>query len=410
MKTLVVDQPELVAELDAQRTEHARGHRPRIRGEEQRLARRRRKRLELLLGEELGDRRADLPRLVADHVGKALRAELLRALLERRDLGARVDARHAEEPHRVGAREDAELGAARGLGGVLDLEREAHVGLVRAEAPVGLGEGHVRERPRDLDAEALAPDGGERLLHQQEQLVAVGERHLHVELRDLLDAVGAEILVAEADRDLVVAVEAGDHRQLLQELRALRQREERSLVEAARHDEVAGALGGRLVEDRRLDVEEARRLHLAADDPDHLRAEPDVALQLVAPEVEPAVAQAQRLVDVLLVELERQRRRARDDAERRHLDLDGAGRQVRVDGVGCTGDDLALGLEDELVADLLRELRRFGRMLGVDHELRDPGAVAEIDEDEPAVVASARRPAGRASCACRRAPREARRT
>ena len=170
---------------------------------------------------------------------------------------------------------------------------------------------------RDLDPEALAPDGRERLLHQEEQLVAVGERHLDVELGDLLHAVGAEILVAEADRDLVVAVEAGDHRQLLQELRALRQREERPLVQPARDDEVARALGGRLVEDRRLDVEIPGRLHLAADDPDHLGAEADVALQLVAPQVEPAVAQAQRLVDVLLVELERQRRRARDDLERR---------------------------------------------------------------------------------------------
>ena len=49
-------------------------------------------------------------------------------------------------------------------------------------------------------------------LHQLEDELLVGERHLDVELRDLLDAVGAEILVAEADRDLVVAVEAGDHR------------------------------------------------------------------------------------------------------------------------------------------------------------------------------------------------------
>ena len=76
------------------------------------------------------------------------------------------------------------------------------------------------------------------------------------------------------------------------------------------------------------------------------------------------------------------------------LDLDGAGRQVRVDGLGGAGDDLALRLEDELVADLLRELRRLGRVLRVDHELRDPGAVAEVDEDEAAVVAAARGPAG----------------
>ena len=56
-------------------------------------------------------------------------------------------------------------------------------------------------------------------------------------------------------------------------------------------------------------------------------------------------------------------------------------------------DERALGAEDELVADLVRELGRLGRELRVDHELRDPGAVAEVDEDEPAVVAAARRPA-----------------
>ena len=52
-------------------------------------------------------------------------------------------------------------------------------------------------------------------LHQREEELAVGERHLDVELRQLLQAVGAQILVAEAARDLVVALEAGDHEQLL---------------------------------------------------------------------------------------------------------------------------------------------------------------------------------------------------
>ena len=59
-----------------------------------------------------------------------------------------------------------------------------------------------------------------------EEVVEVGERHLDVELRQLLEPVGAQILVAEAARDLVVALEAGDHEQLLVDLRALRQREE----------------------------------------------------------------------------------------------------------------------------------------------------------------------------------------
>jgi hypothetical protein len=165
-------------------------------------------------------------------------------------------------------------------------------------------------------------------------------------------------------------------------------------LQARRNDEVTGALGGGLEQDRRLDVEEAGRLHLAPDDPDHLRPEPDVALQLFAAQVEPAVAQAQRLVDVLLVELERQGRRAADDLELLDLELDLARRHARIDGLRAAGHERSLGAEHELIADLVRELRGLGRQLRVDHELRDPGAVAEVDEDEAAVVAAARRPAG----------------
>src|SRR5581483_1327907 len=103
--------------------------------------------------------------------------------------------------------------------------------------------------PLRLDSEALAPDAAEHLLLEREQELLVGKRHLDVELRDLLHTVRTEVLVAEADRDLVVAVEAGHHRQLLQDLRALRQREEAALLQAARNDEVARPLGRRLEED-----------------------------------------------------------------------------------------------------------------------------------------------------------------
>ena len=68
----------------------------------------------------------------------------------------------------------------------------------------------------------------------------------------------------------------------------------------------------------------------------------DVPLELLAAQVEPAVAQAQRLVDALLVELERQRRRARDDLEPVDLQLDLARRHRRVDGLRRARDELAL--------------------------------------------------------------------
>ena len=110
-------------------------------------------------------------------------------------------------------------------------------------------------------------------------------------------------------------------------------------------------------------------------------------------EVEPAVAEPQRLVDALVVELEGERRRARHDLELVHLELDLAGRHLRVHGLGRAGDHLALRAEHELVADLLRDLRRGGRALGVHDELHDARPVAEIDEHEAAVVAAPRRPA-----------------
>ena len=53
---------------------------------------------------------------------------------------------------------------------------------------------------------------------------------------------------------------------------------------------------------------------------------------------------------------------------------------------------------------------RLGRGLGMEHELHDPGAVAQVDEDQPAVIAAAVHPAGDARLACRPARRQLART
>ena len=133
-----VDQLELAAEVQPQRAEHARRPSPA----------RRRRRARVVAGlatgtrsssasdEELRDRRAHLAVLAEHEVREPLRAPLLRDLLELRELAARELLRDAQEAHRRGVGEDAELGAARDLGRVLDLEPEAQVGLVGAVAQV----------------------------------------------------------------------------------------------------------------------------------------------------------------------------------------------------------------------------------------------------------------------------------
>ena len=64
------------------------------------------------------------------------------------------------------------------------------------------------------------------VFHHRQDVFLVDERHLDVDLRELGLAVGAQVLVAEAAGDLVVALDAADHQQLLEELRRLRQRVE----------------------------------------------------------------------------------------------------------------------------------------------------------------------------------------
>jgi hypothetical protein len=97
-----------------------------------------------------------------------------------------------------------------------------------------------------------------------DDLLLVDEGQLHVELRELGLPVGAQVLVAEAAADLEVLVEPRDHEDLLEDLRALRQRVPLAAVHAAGHEVVARALGRGLGEDRRLDLGEAQGRELVA--------------------------------------------------------------------------------------------------------------------------------------------------
>ena len=106
-----VDQVELPAEVQAQQPEHAQ-HGGVVPGaEEHGRPWRRLERRQLGRREELGDRRAHLAALVHDDVGEALRAPLLRQLLEALDLAAGERLRRDDEANRLGVLEDAELGA-----------------------------------------------------------------------------------------------------------------------------------------------------------------------------------------------------------------------------------------------------------------------------------------------------------
>jgi hypothetical protein len=117
-------------------------------------------------------------------------------------------------------------------GQVDQLHAEPQVGLVGAVAVDGLGPGHARHIVRagsPVTASAASRTASDTKPSTSSWL---DERGLHVELGELELPVGAQVLVAQAPGDLVVAVHAGHHQQLLGQLRALGQHVARAVVQA----------------------------------------------------------------------------------------------------------------------------------------------------------------------------------
>ena len=227
-------------------------------------------------------------------------------------------------------------------------------------------------------------------LGDRDDVLGVDEAQLHVELGELRLPVGAEVLVAVAPRDLVVPLHARDHQQLLEQLRALRQRVERPRLQPRGHQEVARTLGRRPGHRRRLDLDEVVPGQHLAGGGIRLGAQPDRTARAIAAQIQVAVLQP-RLFACGLVELERQRRALPQHGQRRGVDLDVAG--------GDFGIGVALGPDlDDTVdrdAELGAQPVRLGQHVTLaEHHLRHAGCVAQIDEDDAAVVAATRHPAG----------------
>ena len=112
-------------------------------------------------------------------------------------------------------------------------------------------------------------------------------------------------------------------------------------------------------------------------------------------QVQESVLQAQGLGGgILLCDLEGNDLRLAKDLHLLGDDLDLAGRQLGVDRVWKPPDDLSGEPDDGLDAPVLEGSIELA--LWVDHHLGEPVAVAQIDENDPAMVAHAVDPARKA--------------
>ena len=163
-------------------------------------------------------------------------------------------------------------------------------------------------------------------------------------------------------------------------------------MHAARHEIVARPFRRRLGENRRLDLPEALRVEVLANRHRDAVPQPDVVLHAGAPQVEVPVAEPHLLGHAGLVgDRERGRLRLGEHADfaREHFDL--AGRQPGVDRVFRSALHHADDGHDVLRAEALGDGHQ--RLVVADDDLREPGAVADVDEGDAAEVADAVHPA-----------------
>ena len=280
------------------------------------------------------------------------------------------------------------------VGALDELVAEAQVRLVRAEAAHRLGIAHPWERRGQVDTDER-PDLLDDRLAELEDVVLGDEGHLDVELGELRLPVGAEVLVAVAARDLVVALHARDHEQLLEELRALRQGVPRARRETRGHEEVASTLGRGPGQRRGLDLDEvALPQHLAGRGVD-LGAQPNGVTGVVgagAAQVEVAVLETRLLADGgALVDLERQRGARAEHLDLARHDVDLTGRDVVVDVLVGPSGDLTGHRDAVLIAQVMRGP---GQHLVTGDNLDDAAGVAQVDEGDAPVIAPLGHPTG----------------
>ena len=287
-----------------------------------------------------------------------------------------------------------------GLGGQIadfgGFQPEPQIGLVGGVAGHRLGVGEAGKGGAQPLVRRHRPNhSGVEFFGQVEDVILLDETHLQIQLGELQLAVGAQVFVAEAAGDLEVFFDARHHQQLLHLLRRLGQGVEAARLQAAGHQEIAGALRRALNQDGRLDFQKAARVQEVADVFDQPVAQDEVLLHRRAAQVEVAVAQPQTFVGAgVISDVERRRAGGVEDGHGGGLHFHLAGGHRRVGGAGRARLHLAPNLHHPLLPQLVGNAGRLPMQFRVADHLHHAGAVAQVDEDDAAVVAAAGHPPG----------------
>ena len=286
--------------------------------------------------------------------------------------------------------------AAEMLRDILHLDRVAQIRLVGAIPKCGVT---VRDlRPVLIHLAALAELFKNALNHRLngvKHILLLNERHLHIKLIEIRGrAVGARVFIPKTRGDLEILVKARHHDQLLEELRRLRQRIEFTGMQTRRHQKIARALRGRRGNDRGLIFAEIHAPHAAADRGHNIRAQLHVVLHHLAAQIKIAIAQA-GLFGVFLI-AKHDQRQFLGLAQNLHVANENfhlAGGDLGVDQLLIARLHLAIDPDTPFAAQFFHLGKN--RAVGVTQDLRHAKMIAQINEQDAAMIAHPVHPAGK---------------
>ena len=168
----------------------------------------------------------------------------------------------------------------------------------------GIGIGHDGVDAQ-VNVQGGHEDAADHALEHVPDLLFAHEGRFNVDLGEFWLTVSPQVFVAEALGDLVVAVKARHHQQLLEQLGRLWQCKKVTVVDARWHEVIACAFGGALGQHRCFDVDKTMLVQELARFHGHAVAQHQIFLHVRATQIQHAVRQASRLRQVLVVDLER---------------------------------------------------------------------------------------------------------
>ena len=184
---------------------------------------------------------------------------------------------------------------------VQQLHFKADIGLVVAIVPQGIVVRHALHSFAIINAFYRFENVFHQPLKHVEDIVLLHETHFAVNLRKLGLAVGPQVFIAEAFYNLIVAIVAAHHEQLLKGLRTLRQRIKLSGIHTAGHYKITGPFGSALDEKRRFNIHETILVQIISCGTVYRIAQLNIFLHCIAAQVEVAVFHPQVVATIGII-------------------------------------------------------------------------------------------------------------